>query len=470
MVTLKSSINETNIDEAGRGALAGPLVVAAVILPINFQSPFIQDSKILTPQQRNLTYQIIKKKVQIEEKNPLQATKEAMAEVLGSLHNIPDLALVDGREKITVSGIRTRSIIGGDRKSINIAAASIMAKVIRDTALFHYGICDLHRKTYEPIKMGEEKIVLSKQEALQMAQEKNLSLLCVAPTANPPVCKLVDYQKYLFALKKKKTKKTGLNKEIHRGLLVKVRLLRKNREKLSPELAQDKCQKLIAELKAQSAKIELQGPKMKLRLVSRNEIRAFVSKALETLREEIANHKASTIFVIVITFLLAQLEVKVFCDKEMGGLQRLDEKFGKVNREGTAENKLLAKITKMEETAKDPEEKTELERLISGLKKQIETDRAVSHQVDADYMKKPGNDFVDLKIPYYIFKQFHENEDGYFWQNEFIGLDKDAADHKKKEFIEIVNKEFERFIKEMKKPGPEELKKIEEKGKNPEES
>jgi len=62
--------------------------------------------------------------------------------------------------------------------------------------------------------IGEEKIVLSKQEALQRAQEKNLSLLCVAPTANPPVCKLVDYQKYLFALKKKKTKKTGLNKEI----------------------------------------------------------------------------------------------------------------------------------------------------------------------------------------------------------------------------------------------------------------
>ncbi|CAG8756398.1 26234_t:CDS:2, partial [Racocetra persica] len=181
---------ESRVDEAGRGALAGPLVVAAVILPTNFQSPFIQDSKILTPQQRNLTYQIIKKNAleykvifksprEIEEKNPLQATKEAMAEALGSLHNIPNLALVDGKEKITVPGIRTRSIIGGDRKSINIAAASIIAKVTRDqimkklhqkfphydwfnnkgypnqthlAALFRYGVCDLHRKNYEPIK------------------------------------------------------------------------------------------------------------------------------------------------------------------------------------------------------------------------------------------------------------------------------------------------------------------------------
>jgi len=86
------------VDEAGRGALAGPLVVAAVILPVNFQSSFIQDSKILTPNQRNIAYQIIKKnridcKVifksprEIEEKNPLGATKEAMVEAVLGLKN-----------------------------------------------------------------------------------------------------------------------------------------------------------------------------------------------------------------------------------------------------------------------------------------------------------------------------------------------------------------------------------------------
>jgi ribonuclease HII len=178
------------VDEAGRGALAGPIVVAAVILTPNFQSPFIQDSKILTPQQRNLAYQIIKKNLvdykvvfksprEIEEKNPLATTKEAMVETILGLKDKPDLCLVDGQEKIKIPGIKTRSIIGGDRKSINIAAASIIAKVVRDSvmkklhkkyphydwfnnkgyankthlsAIFHYGICNLHRRTYEPIK------------------------------------------------------------------------------------------------------------------------------------------------------------------------------------------------------------------------------------------------------------------------------------------------------------------------------
>src|SRR6185369_15190549 len=103
-------------------------------------------SKILTPNQRNIAYQIIKKnridcKVifksprEIEEKNPLGATKEAMVEAVLGLKNQPNLCLVDGKEKITVKGVKTRSIIGGDRKSINIAAASIVAKVVRDSVM-----------------------------------------------------------------------------------------------------------------------------------------------------------------------------------------------------------------------------------------------------------------------------------------------------------------------------------------------
>ncbi|CAI2171420.1 8201_t:CDS:2 [Funneliformis geosporum] len=176
--------------KAGRGALAGPIIVASVILPTGYQNPLIQDSKILSPSQRKRAYRIVKNEAleynvvakdvrEVEIKNPLGATKEAMVETILNLKNKPSLCLVDGKEKIVAEGVKTVSVIGGDRRSINIAAASIIAKVTRDTlmqklhkkyplydwfgnkgypnnthltAIFHHGICDLHRKTYEPIK------------------------------------------------------------------------------------------------------------------------------------------------------------------------------------------------------------------------------------------------------------------------------------------------------------------------------
>jgi ribonuclease HII len=178
------------VDEAGRGALAGPIVVAAVVLPTGFQNSLIQDSKILSPSQRKKVYWIIKKVAveysvsfkssrEVEVKNPLGTTKEAMIEVILKLRTKPNLCLIDGKEEIKIEGTKTISVIGGDRKSINIAAASIIAKVTRDTfmqklhkkyplynwfknkgypdrshllAIFRYGICDLHRKNYEPVK------------------------------------------------------------------------------------------------------------------------------------------------------------------------------------------------------------------------------------------------------------------------------------------------------------------------------
>ncbi|MCE8163617.1 MAG: ribonuclease HII [Candidatus Moeniiplasma glomeromycotorum] len=178
------------VDEAGRGALAGPIVVAVVILPPYFKNSLIQDSKILEPHQREIAYRLVKKAAleyntvfkdprQIEEKNPLGATREAMVEAILKLRKKPDLSLIDGKEEITVKGTKTISIIGGDHQSINIAAASIIAKVTRDhymqklhaqyplynwfknkgypdpshlQAIFQHGICELHRKTYEPIK------------------------------------------------------------------------------------------------------------------------------------------------------------------------------------------------------------------------------------------------------------------------------------------------------------------------------
>src|SRR6185437_7044417 len=116
------------VDEAGRGALAGPIIVASVILPTGFQNPLIQDSKILSPSQRKRVYRIVKKEAlaysivaksarEVEAKNPLGATKEAMTEAILSLKIKPDLCLVDGKEKITVEGSRTISVVGGDRRS-----------------------------------------------------------------------------------------------------------------------------------------------------------------------------------------------------------------------------------------------------------------------------------------------------------------------------------------------------------------
>src|ERR1041384_1686141 len=90
------------VDEAGRGALAGPIIVAAVVLPDGFQNPLIQDSKILSPSQRKRAYRLVKKEAleyniiaksarEVESKNPLVATKEAMVEALAGLKNRPDL-------------------------------------------------------------------------------------------------------------------------------------------------------------------------------------------------------------------------------------------------------------------------------------------------------------------------------------------------------------------------------------------
>src|SRR3954471_18093227 len=64
------------------------------------------------------------------------------------------------------------------------------------------------------VKEDKEKILLTRHEALSEAQKANLDLFCVAPDATPPVCKLIDYQKYLFELSKKKTKKKETSKEI----------------------------------------------------------------------------------------------------------------------------------------------------------------------------------------------------------------------------------------------------------------
>ena len=175
-------------DEAGRGPLAGPLVVAACILPKGYQHELINDSKKLTDKKRRMLYETIKKDAlayhievidieTIDKINIYQASKLGMKICLEKLSIKPEAALLDAMN--LDMGYPVESIIKGDEKSLSIAAASILAKVYRDDlmieyskeyphyqfdknkgygtkvhleALDKYGITPLHRKTYEPVK------------------------------------------------------------------------------------------------------------------------------------------------------------------------------------------------------------------------------------------------------------------------------------------------------------------------------
>ena len=130
------------VDEAGRGPLAGPVCAAAVILPPHLEIPGLTDSKKLTDKKRRELYPIIKEQAiaygigmaseqEIDEINILQATFLAMQRALDQLNIKPDLALIDGnREKDF--GVPVKTVVKGDSLSMNIAAASILAKVTRD--------------------------------------------------------------------------------------------------------------------------------------------------------------------------------------------------------------------------------------------------------------------------------------------------------------------------------------------------
>ena len=131
------------IDEAGRGPLAGPVVVAGVIMPQNSMIEGVNDSKKVSEKKREKLYdQIIDEAIAysvaiigqdvIDEINILNATKQGVTEVVEQLTEKPDLILVDALTGINTKGIPYDSIIKGDAKCYNIAAASIIAKVTRD--------------------------------------------------------------------------------------------------------------------------------------------------------------------------------------------------------------------------------------------------------------------------------------------------------------------------------------------------
>ena len=130
------------VDEAGRGPLAGPVCAAAVILPKGLEIPGLNDSKKLTDKRRRELFPLIQEQAiaygiafasheEIDEINILQATFLAMERALTQLKIQPELALIDGNRQKDF-GIKVETVVKGDSRSANIAAASVLAKVTRD--------------------------------------------------------------------------------------------------------------------------------------------------------------------------------------------------------------------------------------------------------------------------------------------------------------------------------------------------
>ena len=130
------------VDEAGRGPLAGPVCAAAVILPKGLEIPGLNDSKKLTDKRRRELAPLIKEQAlaygiafadhnEIDQINILQATFWAMERAIAQLDIKPELALIDGNRKKDF-GMMVETVVKGDSRSANIAAASVLAKVTRD--------------------------------------------------------------------------------------------------------------------------------------------------------------------------------------------------------------------------------------------------------------------------------------------------------------------------------------------------
>jgi len=134
---------EAGADEAGRGCLAGPVTAAAVILPENFKSELLNDSKQLSDKQRKylrpyiedkaISFEIIHIKAEIIDKiNILNASIKAMQECVLALNQKPNYLIVDGNRFKPFSDIPYSTIVKGDSKYMSIAAASVLAKTYRD--------------------------------------------------------------------------------------------------------------------------------------------------------------------------------------------------------------------------------------------------------------------------------------------------------------------------------------------------
>ena len=181
------------VDEAGRGPLAGPVCAAAVILPEHLEIPGLNDSKKLSDKKRRELFPLIQEQAvaygiafasekEIDELNILQATFLAMKRALAQLEGKADFAMIDGNRE-TDFGLPCMTVVKGDSRSANIAAASVLAKVTRDeymielareypqygfevhkgygtkahyAALREHGMCPAHRRSFLRKFYGEK--------------------------------------------------------------------------------------------------------------------------------------------------------------------------------------------------------------------------------------------------------------------------------------------------------------------------
>lgn len=185
-INFSGSALEAGTDEAGRGCLSGPVVAAAVILPEDFQHPFLNDSKQLTDKQRQELKPYIEQRAlsfgvsfvdekEVDQLNVLQASIAAMHRAVKQLNPLPEFIIVDGNKFNPYQDVPHQTIVKGDAKYLSIAAASVLAKTYRDAfmekiheefpmyhwqknkgyptkqhreAIRNYGITKYHRKTF----------------------------------------------------------------------------------------------------------------------------------------------------------------------------------------------------------------------------------------------------------------------------------------------------------------------------------
>lgn len=179
---------EAGCDEAGRGPLAGPVFAAAVILPKDFNHPLLNDSKQMSKKHRDELRYIIENKAiawaveavspeEIDKLNILWASVTAMQRAVEKLSVKPEMLLIDGNRWRELKDYKAETVVGGDAKYANIAAASVLAKTYRDEymikiaaeypyygwdknmgyptkehieAIRKHGFCPYHRRSFHP--------------------------------------------------------------------------------------------------------------------------------------------------------------------------------------------------------------------------------------------------------------------------------------------------------------------------------
>lgn len=188
------------LDEAGRGALAGPVVAAAVVLETGTYIPLLQDSKLLSAKKREIVYREVKKRAlslgvgvignrDIDSRNILRATKLAMKSALKNLNLLPDLLILDA---ITLEDVEipARVLVRADRKCASCAAAGVVAKVVRDRIMYEL---DMIHPGYG---FKRHKGYGTKQH---VAALHRLGASCVHRTTFAPVAQVVKQLKVMTA-------------------------------------------------------------------------------------------------------------------------------------------------------------------------------------------------------------------------------------------------------------------------------